>query len=168
MDTGIFLSLGSNQGDSHENLRETIARIGQQAGKIIKASSVYRTAAWGKTDQPDFLNQVISLSTTLAPEELLERTLSIEQSLGRVRKEKWSMRTIDIDLLLFNDQVISSPRLSLPHPELANRRFVLVPLNEIAAGYIHPVLKKTIRELLIECPDKLAVTKYEVRGTKYE
>lgn len=168
MDTGIFLSLGSNQGDSHENLRETIARIGQQAGTVLKASSVYRTAAWGKTDQPDFLNQVIGLSTTLAPEELLERTLSIEQSLGRVRKEKWSMRTIDIDILLFNDQVINSPRLSLPHPELANRRFVLVPLNEIAPDHIHPVLKKTIRELLIECPDQLEVKKYEVRGTKYE
>jgi 2-amino-4-hydroxy-6-hydroxymethyldihydropteridine diphosphokinase len=168
MNTDVFLSLGSNEGDRQGNLDKTILRIGKEAGTIVKVSSVYRTAAWGKTDQPDFLNQAIQLETSLSPEELLEKVLAIEHSLGRVRTEKWAMRTIDIDILLFGQTTMTSPHLSLPHPELANRRFVLVPLNDIAPGYLHPVLKKTIRELLAECPDQLEVERYEVRGTKYE
>jgi 2-amino-4-hydroxy-6-hydroxymethyldihydropteridine diphosphokinase len=168
MNTDVFLSLGSNEGDRQGNLDKTILRIGKEAGTIVKVSSVYRTAAWGKTDQPDFLNQAIQLETSLSPEELLEKILAIEHSLGRVRTEKWAMRTIDIDILLFGQMTMTSPHLSLPHPELANRRFVLVPLNDIAPDYLHPVLKKTIRELLAECPDQLAVERYEVRGTKYE
>jgi 2-amino-4-hydroxy-6-hydroxymethyldihydropteridine diphosphokinase len=168
MNTDVFLSLGSNDGDRQGNLEETIRRIGKEAGTIVKTSSVYRTAAWGKTDQPDFLNQAIQLETSLTPGELLEKILAIEHSLGRVRTEKWAMRTIDIDILLFGQRTINSPHLSLPHPELANRRFVLVPLNEIAPDYFHPVLKKTIRTLLAECPDQLSVTRYEVRGARYE
>ena len=161
MNTGIFLSLGSNQGDRQKNLRETIVQIAEVAGKIVKASPVYRTAAWGKTDQPDFLNQVIAIETSLTPEELLEKILAIEHRLGRIRTEKWAMRTIDIDILLFGNVIINSAALSLPHPELANRRFVLEPLNEIAPEYIHPILKKKISELLAECPDQLAVTKLQ-------
>jgi 2-amino-4-hydroxy-6-hydroxymethyldihydropteridine diphosphokinase len=168
MHNEVFLSLGSNEGDRQGNLEETIRRIGKEAGTIVKISSVYRTAAWGKTDQPDFLNQAIQLETSLTPEELLEKILAIEHSLGRVRTEKWAMRIIDIDILLFGQRTINSPHLSLPHPELANRRFVLVPLNEIAPEYLHPVLKKTIRELLAACPDQLTVARYEVRGTRYE
>jgi 2-amino-4-hydroxy-6-hydroxymethyldihydropteridine diphosphokinase len=160
MKTGIFLSLGSNQGDRSTNLFDARKRIEKQAGKILRASSVYSTAAWGVTDQPDFLNQVIEIETRLTPGLLLDATHKIETSLGRIRTGKWGARIIDIDLLFYRHVVLTTGHLVLPHPELPNRNFVLVPFNEIAPGFIHPVLQKKISELLETCPDKLAVTKF--------
>ena len=157
METNIFLSLGSNQGDSQKILPEAIRMIGSQAGTVVKVSSVYRTAAWGKADQPDFLNQVIQVQSSLMPAELMDAMLGIEQSLGRHRTEKWAPRTIDIDLLFYGDNVTTSPSLTLPHPHLQNRNFVLIPLDEIAPDFIHPVLKKTVRTLLAACEDTLPV-----------
>jgi 2-amino-4-hydroxy-6-hydroxymethyldihydropteridine diphosphokinase len=160
MKTGIFLSLGSNQGDRFTNLFDARKRIEKQAGKILRASSVYSTAAWGVTDQPDFLNQVIEIETHLSPGALLEAIHKIETSLGRIRSGKWGARILDIDILFYRDAVLNTAHLILPHPELPNRNFVLVPFNEIAPGFIHPVLRKTIHELLEVCPDRLAVMKF--------
>jgi len=154
-----YLLTGGNMGDRQENLATAHECIGQQCGDIISASSLYETAAWGKKDQPSFLNQVLEIQTSLSPQQLLKKILHIEKQIGRIRKEKYGPRIIDIDILLFNDEVYDYPSLKIPHPELQNRRFALVPFAEIAPDLIHPVLKKTIAELLIICPDKLAVKK---------
>jgi 2-amino-4-hydroxy-6-hydroxymethyldihydropteridine diphosphokinase len=126
---------------------------------VSNASSIYETAAWGKNDQPAFLNQVLEIETALSPPQLLKTILAIEENIGRVRQEKYGPRIIDIDILLFNDEVLHLPMLKIPHPQLQNRRFVLVPLAEIAPDLIHPVFKKTIAELLAICPDKLEVSR---------
>jgi 2-amino-4-hydroxy-6-hydroxymethyldihydropteridine diphosphokinase len=160
MKTGIFLSLGSNQGDRSTNLFDARKRIEKQAGKILRASSIYTTAAWGVTDQPDFLNQVIEIETKLSPGGLLEAANKIEASLGRTRTGKWGARIIDIDILFYRDAILKTTHLVLPHPELPNRNFVLIPFNEIAPGFIHPVLKKTINDLLDNCLDDLPVTRF--------
>lgn len=145
-------------GDRQQMLANAIQQITRFA-TIKRSSSVYVTAAWGNVRQPDFYNQAVELETLLSPEELLQEVLSIERQLGRERKEKWGSRTIDIDLLLFGEVVLQTPTLTLPHPELPNRRFALVPLNELAPETIHPVLKKTFRQLLADCIDPLKVTK---------
>lgn len=126
---------------------------------ITQKSSVYETAAWGYTDQPAFYNQVIVLQTTLSATELLSCILDIEKKCGRIRKEKMGPRTVDIDILLFNNEIIHEETLTVPHPALAQRRFALVPLNEVAPDYIHPVLKKTISAMLKDCHDELFVHK---------
>ncbi|MEI9946012.1 MAG: 2-amino-4-hydroxy-6-hydroxymethyldihydropteridine diphosphokinase [Chitinophagaceae bacterium] len=127
------------------------------AEKIIKASSLYETAAWGKEDQPSFLNQALEIETALATQQLLKQLLKIEKKIGRVRKEKNGPRVIDIDILLFNNDIINENDLKVPHPELQNRRFALTPLAEIASNIIHPAFKKSILELLKLCPDTLEV-----------
>lgn len=160
MKTGIFLSLGSNQGDRINNLFDARKRLEKQAGKILRASSIYSTAAWGVTDQPDFLNQVIEIETKLTPGLLLDTTKKIETSLGRIRTGKWGARIIDIDILFYRDAILNTSHLVLPHPELPNRNFVLVPFNEIAPGFIHPVLRKNIHDLMETCKDKLAVNRF--------
>jgi 2-amino-4-hydroxy-6-hydroxymethyldihydropteridine diphosphokinase len=157
INNGIFLLLGSNQGHPLQNLSAARMRLNEDAGKIIKRSAVYKTAAWGKTDQPDFYNQVIQLSTALNGPELLEKILAIEKDLGRVREEKWGSRTIDIDILLMGDDHIDSPDLKVPHPGIPERKFTLVPLAEIAPHFLHPVLHKTISALLEACSDPLDV-----------
>lgn len=154
-----YLLTGGNMGDRKRNLATAYKHIEQQCGKISKASAIYETAAWGKTNQPSFLNQALEIQTSLAPTQLLKKILHIERELGRVRDEKYGPRIIDIDILLFNDNVYDYPSLKIPHPELQNRRFVLAPLAEIAASFIHPVFKKTIADLLELCPDKLEVSK---------
>ncbi len=154
-----YLLIGGNVGNRLENMEKAAELIGAKAGEIGKRSAMYETEAWGKSDQPAFLNQVLRVQTDLEPQALLDTILGIEQEMGRMRQEKYGPRTIDIDILLYNDMVLESDKLSLPHPQLHMRRFALTPLAEIAASVIHPTLKKSIDELLLECPDKLAVKK---------
>ncbi|MGZ8542252.1 MAG: 2-amino-4-hydroxy-6-hydroxymethyldihydropteridine diphosphokinase [Chitinophagaceae bacterium] len=154
-----YLLTGGNMGDRQKNLETAYERIEQECGNIVSASSIYETAAWGKKDQPPFLNQVLEIKTELTPRKLLKKILGIEKQVGRVRKEKYGPRILDIDILLFNDEIHNYNALKIPHPEMQNRRFVLVPLAEIAQRIIHPIFKKTIAELLAVCPDELAVKK---------
>ncbi len=155
-DTIHFL-LGSNLGNPTENLKLGIERIEKRVGLLIKKSSVYQTAAWGKPDQPDFFNQVVQVKTNLSPTQVLEIILSIESDLGRQRNEKWDARTIDIDILYFGNQIINSSNLLVPHASLHLRKFALIPLVELAPDFIHPIFKKSNRVLLEECSDNLPV-----------
>lgn len=155
-----YLLTGSNVGNREKYLAEARQEINESCGKIIKASSLYETAAWGKTDQPSFLNQALAVETSLKAEQLIRAILNIEKKMGRIRKEKYGSRIIDIDILLFNEEIYSGPSLVIPHPEMQNRRFVLEPLTEIAPTIIHPVFKKSIADLLEHCPDPLPVRKY--------
>src|SRR5437773_4735146 len=154
-----FLLTGGNVGKRLENLQQVIELLEKYCGRILQRSSVYETEAWGKTDQPNFLNQVLEIETEMKPESLMDEILKIEQLMGRIRNEKYGPRIIDIDILFFNKEIITRPGLVIPHPELQNRRFVLIPLAELAPQFEHPVLKKSISELLKDCPDKLNVNK---------
>lgn len=155
-----ILLLGSNEGDRCALLRSARLELTRLTGTIHRSSPLYETAAWGKTDQPTFLNQALELSTPLDPEALLAATQNIEQLLGRQRIEKWGSRTLDIDILFYNDAVIRTPALNIPHPELSRRRFALVPVAAIAPDLQHPLLRQNIAELLRECPDPLPVTEF--------
>jgi 2-amino-4-hydroxy-6-hydroxymethyldihydropteridine diphosphokinase len=155
----VFLLLGSNLGDRELLLQQAIGYIEAGIGRVIKASAIYETQSWGKTDSPDYLNQVILLHTELPAQKVLGEILSIELLMGRVREEKWGSRTIDIDILFYNSDVINEPGLQIPHPELHNRRFTLEPLAEIAPLFIHPVLNKTILQLKSELKDNLLIKK---------
>ncbi|MGB0040044.1 MAG: 2-amino-4-hydroxy-6-hydroxymethyldihydropteridine diphosphokinase [Terriglobales bacterium] len=142
-----YLSLGSNIGDREANLREAIAQL-KSAGSLLKLSSVYETQPVGLPDQPWFLNCVAALETAKTPRELLKIALDIEAGMGRLRFRDKGPRKIDIDILLFGDQILNEPDLKIPHPAMHERRFVLEPLAEIAPGARHPVLNKTAGELL--------------------
>ena len=155
----VYLLTGGNIGDRPGFLENARIKIEQDCGRIISASSMYETAAWGKEDQENFLNQVLQVETILSPETLLMTILKIEESLGRKREIKYGPRTIDIDILFYNDEVIEEDGLYIPHPRMQERRFVLAPLSEIASDKIHPKLFKTVEQLLKECPDQLAVNK---------
>lgn len=155
----VYLLLGSNLGNSRKQLEKATQAITKKIGSVKRGSSVYRTAAWGKTDQPDFLNQVIIIETKLTPTQTMQTILEIEKEMGRVRTEKNAPRVIDIDILYFNKAIISEPNLEVPHPFLHVRRFVLVPLNELAPNFIHPVLRQTNHQLLLTCPDQSGVKK---------
>jgi 2-amino-4-hydroxy-6-hydroxymethyldihydropteridine diphosphokinase len=155
-----YLLIGGNVGNRQEFLLLAAGFIAAKAGTVARSSAIYETAAWGKTDQAAFLNQALELHTALDAAPLMETLLHIEELMGRRRGEKYGPRVIDIDVLLYNEAVIHTPLLNVPHPELANRRFALAPLNELAPTYFHPLLKKTIRQLLEECPDPLPVKKF--------
>jgi 2-amino-4-hydroxy-6-hydroxymethyldihydropteridine diphosphokinase len=158
MKTGIFLLLGTNLGDKKANLQRALKEL-EQFCLLIRKSAVYQSQAWGKIDQPDFYNQVVEINTDLSPHQLLLHILAVEQALGRERKEKWGARIMDIDILLYRNEQIQEDDLVIPHPELQNRRFALVPLSELAAAVAHPVLHQTMNELLTGCPDPLQVIK---------
>lgn len=155
-----YLLLGSNMGNSQRQLSKAVGLIEKKIGKVLRQSGLYATAAWGNTNQPDFLNQVIIIETGLTAQQTMQTILSIEKKMGRVRTVKNAPRIIDIDILFFNKEIIQQEQLTIPHPELQNRRFVLVPLNQLSPNFRHPVLKKTIHHLFIHCPDKLNVKKF--------
>jgi 2-amino-4-hydroxy-6-hydroxymethyldihydropteridine diphosphokinase len=152
-----YLLIGGNQGDRPALLTTARDHIRTEGGDILLASALYETAAWGRTDQPDFINQALKVATSQEAPAWLLTLLRIEEKMGRHRLEKYGPRIIDIDILFFNNSIIREPQLTVPHPEIQNRRFALTPLEEIAPFLIHPVLGKSIRELLAECPDTLAV-----------
>jgi 2-amino-4-hydroxy-6-hydroxymethyldihydropteridine diphosphokinase len=154
-----FLLLGSNLEPRGEWLQFAITQLEQRCGKISQLSAIYETAPWGKQDQPKFLNQAVGLHTPLQPEELLFQTLSIEKEAGRDREVRWGARTLDIDIILYEDVVMHTAQLTLPHPAMQERRFVLQPLYEIAPQVVHPVYHLTIKELLDRCKDSLQVKK---------
>ena len=160
-----YLLIGGNQGDRVSNLAQARTHLSSAAGTIRAASSLYETEPWGKSDQPWFLNQALALETPADAHTLLKTVLHIEEEMGRKRMEKYGARLIDIDILFFNDAIVTmeakagEPGLIIPHPEIPNRRFVLEPLDEIASRYIHPVSGKSVRELLLACTDPLKVKK---------
>ncbi len=159
--SGIYLLLGSNIGRRLKNLDRAKELIVSNGITIKKESQIYETAAWGNEDQEAFLNQVIEIETKKSPQRLLQITQLIENEMGRVRYEKWGKRLIDIDILYFNDLIFQENDLSLPHPGIADRRFTLVPLVEIASEMMHPVLEKTQAELLSVCEDQLEVSVFD-------
>lgn len=152
-----YLLLGSNLGDRAAILQEAVQHLSATAGPVVAASGHYETAAWGLEDQPPFLNQALSIQTSLAPAELLRMCLATEQQAGRVREVRWGARTLDVDILLYDEQIVATPELQIPHPRLPERRFALAPLAEIAASVLHPTLAQTIATLLATCPDPLPV-----------
>lgn len=155
-----YLLLGSNLSDPQQQLELAREYLNASIGTIERQSSLYQTAAWGKTDQPDFLNQVVIIKTILPAEEILERIFEIEKKMGRIRTEKNAPRIIDIDILFYNIDIIRAKHLTIPHPAIQDRRFVLVPLNELSPAFVHPLSNKTIQDLLLECPDKLDVKRF--------
>ena len=155
-----YLLLGSNMGNSQQQLMIAIKNITRQVGNIIRKSKLYATAAWGNNDQPDFLNQVIIVETKLTALQTIDIILDIEKKMGRVRTKKNAPRIIDIDILFFNKEIIAEKNLDVPHPQIENRRFVLIPLNELSPNFKHPVTHKTIHQLLNDCADTLDVKKF--------
>lgn len=156
----LYLLLGSNQQQPQKQLLLAQKYITKKLGNIKRKSFVYSTAAWGNTNQPDFLNQVIIAQTKLTAEETMHNILAIEKEMGRVRTKKNAPRVIDIDILFYNKEIIHSKNLVIPHPQLQNRNFVLVPLNQLSPNLKHPALNKTVHQLFKCSPDTLTVKKF--------
>ena len=160
MKHSVFIGLGSNQGEKIKNCEQAIKEILTSEGdRLISRSSWYSTEPWGREDQDWFVNGVIQVSTDLCPDELLMKLKEIEKRLGRAQREKWGPRVIDIDILFYDDLSCASPEMEIPHPRMWERNFVLIPCAEIAPQFVHPVLKKTIKELLDTSPDQKKVVK---------
>jgi len=159
----VCVQLGSNKGDRRAKLQEAISRI-EKLGKIVRLSSIYETAAWGKTDQESFYNQLLLLETTINPFALLRHTQEIELLMGRVKAEKWGPRIIDIDIIYYDQKVIYSPALKIPHELFTDRRFILEPLTEISKKWKHPLYGYNVPELLEQCPDKTRVKRIAFNG----
>lgn len=150
-----YLCLGGNIGDREKALNHAIQKISEQVGDIVDKSTIYETEAWGVENQQAYLNQCIKVKTDLKATELIDVLLDIEKELGRERtiNHIYEPRTIDIDILFYNNDIINESKLLVPHPRLHLRKFVLIPLEEIASNYLHPLLNKTIFNLLSECED---------------
>jgi 2-amino-4-hydroxy-6-hydroxymethyldihydropteridine diphosphokinase len=157
MNRAVIL-LGTNTGNLSGNLERALLLIEKNIGKITLSSRVYETEPWGFTDQPNFYNQVIEISTFFNANQLMDTLLETEIKMGRERKEKWAPRIIDLDILYFNDETVQESNLSIPHPRLHERRFTLEPLTEILPDMVHPVLMKNNKQLLAELTDKLNVS----------
>jgi len=155
----VYILTGSNQGQRKRFLQKAIEQIDKHCGSIINVSSIYETAAWGNTKQAAFLNQVIIIQTKLSPDELMQQLLLIETGLGRIRTGKYGPRIIDLDILFYDELIYHSAIVTLPHPAIQERKFVLIPLAELSPRKIHPVYKKSIPVLLRECADTLEVKK---------
>lgn len=153
-----YLHTGSNIGDRAMHLQGAVERIETAAGALVALSALYVTEPWGNTRQPEFLNQALCIQTALQPEALMRVLLDIETSMGRRRTEKWGERIIDLDIIFYDDRVIDTEGLHIPHRQAHLRNFVLAPLCEIAPDLVHPVLKKTVRQLWQESPDVLQAT----------
>jgi len=157
----VVMSLGGNLGSVKQTFNNSIIALKERLGELVACSSIYQTKAWGVENQSDFLNQVIVLKTELSPSKVLQLCLAIEKEQGRDRygKKKWHERVIDIDVIFYEDNVIDTTDLKIPHPYLQDRNFVLFPLAEIIPHFKHPILGKTMLELKKCCKDKLQVTK---------
>jgi 2-amino-4-hydroxy-6-hydroxymethyldihydropteridine diphosphokinase len=154
----VFLGIGTNLGNREGNLEQAVTRIKEFIGPVLNSSAIYETEPWGFLTKNEFLNLVVKVETILTPSGLLGRIMMIESLLGRVRSEThYTSRLIDIDILLYEDMILDEETLKIPHPLLHERKFVLVPLCEIAPEMVHPVLKKSISELLEICEDKSKV-----------
>ncbi len=158
-ESDTILMLGGNLGDVKSNFEVALSKLGNEKGSIYKQSSLYQSDPWGDTDQPPFLNQAIWYKTSLSAENLLEMVLEIENEMGRVRNRKNGPRTMDIDILLIDNQVFNTNKLTIPHPRMHLRRFNMMPLMELIPDWIHPVLGKNISELMNLCTDETAVFK---------
>ncbi len=154
MESKVFLALGSNLGDKHKNLKNAEALLEMKGIQILKKSKIYITPPFGYTEQDDFLNECLIVVTTLTPRELLNKIHEIEKELKRERKIHWGPRTIDIDILFYEDKIINEKDLQIPHPGLPERDFVLRPLMDLNPNFVHPVLKKRIRNLYSKIEDK--------------
>lgn len=158
MATIAYIGLGSNKGDKRANCQKALDLL-SSAGRVLAVSSFYCTEPVGYRDQEMFINAAAAVETELTPGALLTECLRIEERLGRIRELRWGPRTLDLDILLYGDRVVDGPDLTIPHPRLALRRFALVPLAEIAPEAVHPVLKKTVKDLLHELKDPHGVVK---------
>ncbi len=156
----VYLSLGSNIGKRLNNLQTAIKLLKESGFNVIKTSSIYETSPWGVTTQPKFLNLVLKGKTKLSPEELLKKIRQTEKEMGRKKAEKWGPRIIDIDILFYDKKILKSKTLTIPHPQLHERTFVLVPLKEIAPRLAHPILKQTPQQMLDDANDKGSVVLY--------
>jgi len=152
-----ILLLGSNLGNSENQIKEAIRGITNTSGNVIYQSSLYQTESWGPVKQNDFLNQMVVVESIYPPVLLMKKILNLELKLGRKRKEKYGPRTIDIDILFNENNVVNHPYLTLPHPEISKRKFVLLPLFAFNSKLKHPILNKSIKQLLQECEDTLIV-----------
>lgn len=146
--------MGGNLGNTIEIFQNSIDFLTKKVGKITQLSSLYQTAAWGPIPQNDFINQVIEVETYLSAQELMDALLEIELQMGRIRNERWGPRTLDLDIIFFDDQIISTENLEIPHPRMTERKFVLVPMTEINPSFVHPKIQKTMEQLLLECEDE--------------
>lgn len=146
----VYIAFGSNIGDRGAAIEEALNLIEQNEMKIVKRSKIYETEPYGYVDQPSFLNGAVEVETNLSCRDVLERLLSIENQIGRVREFKWGPRIIDLDIIFYNNEIFDEEDLKVPHPDMQSRDFVLKPLNDLCPDYVHPILGKTIRELLGE------------------
>lgn len=158
--SGIFVGMGSNLGDRPANLQQALQLLQQEGIILSGCSPLYETPSWGKENEPAYLNAVVQLQTSLSPEALLELLLKTENKLGRDRPYRWAPRTLDLDLLYFHQEIRNTDQLTLPHPRIEERKFVLQPLCDLSPGFLHPVSLKNQESLLQECPDTSSITRW--------